>query len=263
MRVEIILVDAAVLRGASVDSHARWLARRLSILGGEVARHSVVDEIVAAVAAEVRRGLMAGSNLIVVIGGRGTGSREVAVPGAARALGRDLILDEAARSQVIDSLLRIDKQSAGEGGADETHRSAGLARLPLGAESLPNPVGVAPGVWVEQGPTGVVCLPGQPGEMEAIFEASLLERIRDRLGCGPLFEASVPASGLALGELRAIAEAVMVEARGVYVREQVMRLPQGERLSLHISARGADATTSQRLVEAAVRVAKQKFQLRR
>jgi molybdopterin-biosynthesis enzyme MoeA-like protein len=44
-----------------------------------------------------------------------------------------------------------------------------MAYLPKGAKSLSNPVGAAPGVQLKCGGTLIICLPGVPAEMRAIF----------------------------------------------------------------------------------------------
>src|SRR5437879_11233312 len=49
-----------------------------------------------------------------------------------------------------------------------------MATLPLGSVPLPNPVGTAPGVKMQQSSTTLFSLPGVPSEMKAIFRASVI-----------------------------------------------------------------------------------------
>src|SRR5690606_21433270 len=48
-----------------------------------------------------------------------------------------------------------------------------------------NPVGTAPGLWLDAGHVVVVCLPGPPRELIPIFEEQVLPRLRARRGDGP------------------------------------------------------------------------------
>src|SRR5207244_10935053 len=49
-----------------------------------------------------------------------------------------------------------------------------MATLPHGSVPLPNPVGTAPGVKMQQSSTTLFSLPGVPSEMKAIFRASII-----------------------------------------------------------------------------------------
>ena len=51
------------------------------------------------------------------------------------------------------------------------------AMVPRGATVLPNPNGTAPGLWIEQGRSAIVLLPGPPREMKPMFEAVVRERL--------------------------------------------------------------------------------------
>ena len=52
------------------------------------------------------------------------------------------------------------------------------AELPEGANVLHNPVGVAPGVVVEDGDTTYILLPGPPGEMKGMFQEGVVPLFR-------------------------------------------------------------------------------------
>src|SRR2546428_8350388 len=56
---------------------------------------------------------------------------------------------------------------------------------PKGARPLGNPVGTAPGVLIEKGPTTIISLPGVPREMEAIFRESVIPLLEKSGGRAP------------------------------------------------------------------------------
>ena len=51
-----------------------------------------------------------------------------------------------------------------------------------GAKILKNPVGVAPGVVVEDGDTTYILLPGPPGEMKGMFQEGVVPYLDSRFG---------------------------------------------------------------------------------
>ncbi len=55
------------------------------------------------------------------------------------------------------------------------------ADLQQGAQWLPNPVGTAPGIWMEREGKIAVAMPGVPAEMEAMFLQEVVPRLKERL----------------------------------------------------------------------------------
>jgi nicotinamide-nucleotide amidase len=52
----------------------------------------------------------------------------------------------------------------------------------MGSIPIQNPVGNAPSVLIDTGETKIVCLPGVPKEMEAIFLENILPQIKKNIG---------------------------------------------------------------------------------
>jgi molybdopterin-biosynthesis enzyme MoeA-like protein len=57
-----------------------------------------------------------------------------------------------------------------------------MAKIPKGSNPIQNPVGSAPSVLIESGETKIVCLPGVPEEMKAIFLQSILPQMKKIIG---------------------------------------------------------------------------------
>ena len=55
-----------------------------------------------------------------------------------------------------------------------------MALLPQGAEMLPNPTGSAPGMLLHWQQHLVIAMPGPPGEMRPMFQASVAPLLRAR-----------------------------------------------------------------------------------
>src|SRR4029077_174007 len=56
------------------------------------------------------------------------------------------------------------------------------ADVPEGATVLPNPLGTAPGLWIEQDGKLAVLIPGVPKEMRAMLAAEVIPRLLGRSG---------------------------------------------------------------------------------
>ncbi|MCS7169303.1 MAG: nicotinamide-nucleotide amidohydrolase family protein, partial [Candidatus Kapabacteria bacterium] len=81
-------------------------------------------------------------------------------------------------------------EKARQRGQPSPERVLRQALLPPSALPLPNPVGQAPGIWIERDGKAVLALPGVPAEMQAIVQTAAvdyLRRLRQRLGSGVTF----------------------------------------------------------------------------
>jgi len=155
------------------DANSEWLCRRLLEIGIRVkVRTDVEDDddlIATAVAQAVKR-----SAAVVVSGGLGPTEDDRTRAALARGLGVELERDEA----VVAELERRFAQR----GRRFTPEQARQAYRPRGAEWLPNPLGTAPGFSVDLGGVLLFALPGVPGELKSIFDASVAPRLRERVG---------------------------------------------------------------------------------
>ncbi|TCI56318.1 competence/damage-inducible protein A [Exiguobacterium sp. SH1S21] len=161
-RTEIIAVGSELLLGEISNTNARYLSEQLSKYGLSVLYHVVVgdnfDRLRETFEQAKRR-----SELVIVTGGLGPTNDDITKQVLADLLGRPLVRDEAS----LDTIRRF-VASRGRAMNDGDARQADVLS---GAEVLHNPVGLAPGMWVEDETTWLL-LPGVPREMAAIVEAT-------------------------------------------------------------------------------------------
>ncbi|OGX80354.1 competence/damage-inducible protein A [Exiguobacterium sp. SH31] len=161
-RTEIIAVGSELLLGEISNTNARYLSEQLSKYGLSVLYHVVVgdnfDRLRETFEQAKRR-----SELVIVTGGLGPTNDDITKQVLADLLGRPLVRDEAS----LDTIRRF-VASRGRAMNDGDARQADVLS---GAEVLHNPVGLAPGMWVEDETTWLL-LPGVPREMTAIVEAT-------------------------------------------------------------------------------------------
>jgi molybdenum cofactor synthesis domain-containing protein len=171
-QVEIVAIGRELVTGLVADTNSAWLAAQLTALGATVSRMVVVDDDPAAIAHEIR----AAHGLVITTGGLGPTLDDRTLAGIAAARGTRLVEHPDAVAFVARRYAELAAAGLVADGALTPPRRK-MARLPEGAELVDNPVGTAPGVFMD----GIVALPGVPDEMRAVFAAAL-PRIRAYLG---------------------------------------------------------------------------------
>ncbi len=175
----ILPVGREILRGRIRESNSWTIARQLTGLGYDVLRIAACDDNLVAIAREIHRALEDGATLIITTGGLGPTDDDLTLSALAQAVGRPLMLDEEALHLVASRYAALHRAGAVDDPGMTPAREK-MARIPAGARAFPNPVGAAPGVWLEVGGTTFVALPGVPAEMAAILEISALPTLASR-----------------------------------------------------------------------------------
>jgi molybdenum cofactor synthesis domain-containing protein len=180
-RVVLLAIGNELLNGEVRDSNLFVLARSLTRQGFKVEQAAMVRDDPQAIAALLVTLLESHPEVIIISGGLGPTADDCTLAAVADTLEQPLVEMPAAREMVNLAYSRL--LAAGyvpQRGPEEAQRK--MARLPLGAKPLLNPVGVAPGVWLETGATTLVCLPGVPEEMEALLEGTVMLQLTARFG---------------------------------------------------------------------------------
>ncbi|MFN3420226.1 MAG: competence/damage-inducible protein A [Armatimonadota bacterium] len=171
MTAEIISVGTELLLGQIVDTNAVYLSQQLAKLGIDLYRRSTVGDNRQRIADAVREALSR-ADLVLMTGGLGPTPDDVTAAGISDAFGVQLVRHPEAESWLIDLLLKR--------GITPSQTLLKQADLPEGSDWLPNPVGTAPGIWMEKEGKIVVAMPGVPAEMEAMFEREVVPRLQRR-----------------------------------------------------------------------------------
>ncbi len=173
LQVEILATGDELLTGQVVDTTSPWLMDRLWDLGVMVRRKVLVgddrDDLDAAL-----RDTTARADVVVMCGGLGPTEDDLTAERVAAVAGVPLVLDEPSLRWIEERFRKF--------GRPMTPNNAKQARLPGGAEVIPNRFGTAPGFAATVGRALVVCLPGPPPEFRGLCEEWLLPRIAARIG---------------------------------------------------------------------------------
>lgn len=168
MKAAILAIGTELTRGELTDTNGTWLSTELTGLGYDVREHAVVSDDTDQIVAAMDR-LSKSVEVVVATGGLGPTTDDLTTAAAARALGVELVRDDA-------SVERIRRRFAA------FNREMPLSNLkqadfPAGARILPNANGTAPGFSIELGRARFFFMPGVPVEMQAMYADSIVPEI--------------------------------------------------------------------------------------
>ena len=188
-QVLVINVGDELLDGLRENGHLLWLGEHLARRGLPITRSLVVRDDAAEIARAVGEAWGA-YDLIVTTGGIGPTSDDHTREAVASALGLVLKHVPAAEQALRERFKMIGRKVA----------VADLSQcyVPAGAESLPNPRGTAPGVFLHREDRALVMLPGPSLELRPMFEEEVVPRLR-QVGCACQGEAYVQVRTFGIG----------------------------------------------------------------
>ena len=243
VQIEMICVGNELLIGKTLNTNAQWLARRATSLGVTVNRITVVGDDVDEIAKAVREALERKPRFIITTGGLGPTFDDKTLEGITKALNRQLELNSKAL-QMIKEKYEAYAKAGRLDSAELTPPRIKMAKLPEGAEPLPNPVGTAPGVQIKVDNIDIIALPGVPSEMEAIFDGSVAALLKKEAGDVVFFETSIYADNIMESTLAPLIDVVMRDNPYVYIKSH----PRGEErkphIEIHMSTTAKDSKTA-------------------
>jgi nicotinamide-nucleotide amidase len=192
MKAEIIAIGSELLTPDHIDTNSLYLTQRLNAAGCQVHLKTIVgdnrDDIASALRAALQR-----SDLAILSGGLGPTEDDCTRAAVAAALERPIHIDEG----IVDIL----RQRFTARGFRMTQINERQAEVILGAEILDNPLGTAPGMWIEEKSRYIALLPGPPRELQSIFEEKVLPKIQKLSGGVKLASRSFHITGITESEL--------------------------------------------------------------
>ena len=172
VRAAVVSVGNELLSGQTVDTNAAWLSSALATRGISVVRRYTVGDIESDID-EALGAACAVAELVVVSGGLGPTPDDRTKAAVAERLGLTLVPDDGVRRAV-------EARYAAGGYATVPKASIGQWMVPAGGRPLSNPLGTAPGLFLENDETVIVLLPGVPNEFKAIVEGDLFAALSEK-----------------------------------------------------------------------------------
>lgn len=169
MGAELLTIGTELLLGQIVDTNAAWMAQRLAEAGIDVHYKSTVGDNRSRIEAAIRLA-MSRADVVLMTGGLGPTEDDLTRDVLAAVLGRPLAVDPCVLSAIEQRFAHRRVVMPGN--------NRKQAMVPEGAEVLHNPRGTAPGLWVRQGRSALVCMPGVPSEMKPMLLDQVIPRLR-------------------------------------------------------------------------------------
>ncbi|WP_346354266.1 competence/damage-inducible protein A [Azotosporobacter soli] len=164
MIVEIVSTGTELLLGHIVNTNVAFLSRQLNNCGFDVLYQSTVGDNRERMRNILKIALKR-ADIIITSGGLGPTQGDITKEVIAELCQRPLELHQASLKRIEDYFVK-----RGTPMAESNRRQA---MLPKGSVALPNDVGTAPGVVLEQDGKWIVSLPGPPHELEHMFHHQL------------------------------------------------------------------------------------------
>jgi nicotinamide-nucleotide amidase len=173
-KASIVSTGSEILLGRILDTNAAYLSEKLFSTGIPVVSfHTVGDDI-----EQIIRALETASgeaDVVLITGGLGPTDDDLTRQALAKFLGIELKMEEGILRKIIRFFIERNLRMP--------EKNKVQAYIPVGARSLANHIGTAPGIMTEKEGKLFAAMPGVPTEMKRMFEESVLpelEKFGDR-----------------------------------------------------------------------------------
>ena len=236
MRAEILSIGTELLLGQIVDTNANFLAQQLPTLGLDLYYVSQIGDNLPRLSDAIRRGLER-SEVIICSGGVGPTEDDLTREAIAEVLGETPTVQPELEKQLREFFTRRGRTMPARNVKQAT-------TIPSGTY-LPNPIGTAPGWWVERDGKIIVAMPGVPHEMHKMWEEQAQPRLAKLISGGVIVSRTLKLAG--------IGESHAEEALGDLTRSTNPTLAtyaKSDGIHLRLTAKAATQQEAERQLEA-------------
>lgn len=164
----LINIGDELLIGQVVNTNAAFIGQQMSAAGFELTDVITIGDDGQAIRDTVTSAL-AKTDVVIMTGGLGPTKDDITKKIICNIFQRELVMDEPTLKHVTEIF-------ASRGMAlTDTNRQQAL--VPQGCTVLSNPLGTAPGLWIEQDGKVLIALPGVPFEMEKLIKDEVMPRL--------------------------------------------------------------------------------------
>jgi nicotinamide-nucleotide amidase len=236
MKTEILSIGTELMLGQIVDTNANYLAQQLPALGLDLHYVSQIGDNRGRLADAFRRALER-SDVIITSGGLGPTEDDLTREAIADVMGEQLEIQSHLEAELRGFFSRR--------GRSMPERNVKQATTIKSGTYLPNPVGTAPGWWVERNGKVIVSMPGVPHEMHKMWEEQAQPRLARLISGGAIVSRVLKLVG--------IGESHAEEALGELTRSTNPTLAtyaKSDGIHLRLTAKAATASAAEELLEA-------------
>jgi nicotinamide-nucleotide amidase len=173
MKAEIIASGTELLLGQIPDTNTSFIANQLALLGIDLYYASIVGDNYERFL-EVLQQARQRSDIVIITGGLGPTKGDITREVIAGLMGEKMEVDPVLKQTIADYFSRMH--------VTMTENNLKQATLISSATGIPNPLGTAPGWWVEKDAKVIIALPGPPSEMQPMWQKQIYPRLEKRGG---------------------------------------------------------------------------------
>jgi nicotinamide-nucleotide amidase len=183
---ELLSIGSELLMGETVDTNAAFLGREMAALGLPLRGARMLPDDRRVIGAAFTDARLRAA-VVLATGGLGPTHDDLTREAVADALGEELREDPGL-------LVTLEERFRAFGRMPEANRRQ--AMLIPSALPLANPIGSAPGWWVDRDGCVLVLMPGVPSEMRSMWADEVRPRLAERFARAPLSVRTVKAFGI-------------------------------------------------------------------
>jgi nicotinamide-nucleotide amidase len=174
VRAEVLAVGTELLLGQIQDTNSSWIGEQLAVAGVDCLRQVKVGDNLGRIVDALRDALR-DADAVVVCGGLGPTQDDLTRDAIAALMGVELARDEAIARR-IEAMFRAR-------GREMPASNLRQADVPVGASTMAQQPGTAPGLVCPIGPDKVIfAVPGVPSEMREMVAGTVIPELRRRAG---------------------------------------------------------------------------------
>jgi nicotinamide-nucleotide amidase len=224
MKVEIISIGDELVFGAVLDTNSAYIGAKLAEAGADVKYRTTVGDDPEQIEDAVRRAL-GRTSVVIVTGGLGPTRDDVTKKTISQIFDRPLVLDEKILDKVKEHFQKRNLQMPAV--------NASQAMIPERSQALPNPVGTAPAIVIQEAGLMLVMLPGVPSEMKPLFDKHILPLVSRKARGMVIVQKTLHTTGLTESNIE---EMLRARLRGL-PRGELAYLPRHTGVDLKLTVR--------------------------
>ena len=204
MDCEIILIGNELLIGKIRDSNGQWIIEKLLQFGIKISRITTIPDDIEIIKTTIQEAIKRKPEYIFTSGGLGPTFDDMTLEGVSLGLNPlcNLEYNDIAFNMIKDIFKKRYPKKFKEITNVEQYLVKNypnvkkMAKIPKGSKPLFNREGAAPGIYIDgkftNGLSKIICMPGVPGELKAIFSDHIIPELKEKnfAGNGEFHECS-------------------------------------------------------------------------